>query len=396
MKYRIDPRTGKELSVLGFGCMRFPIKMGTIDMKRTEKLVKTAIEQGVNYFDTAYIYPGSEAALGQILTKELRDKVYIADKLPLFLCRSASDLDKLFNKQLERLKTDRIDYYLMHMLAESKQWETLCGYGIEKWIEDQKQKGRIGQIGFSFHGIRDEFQKIIDMYDWDFCQIQYNYMDENNQAGKTGLMKAAAKNIAIIIMEPLLGGKLATGLPPAAVKIFKKADSELTPAAWALKWLWHHPEPTVLLSGMSDESGLEENLKTAETAEPGNLNDSEMELFTEVIKIIKSSYKIPCTGCGYCMPCPFGVNIPMCFAAYNASFAISKGTGMQQYMTNTGSLSPQRHSASVCRKCGKCESHCPQSIPIRQELANVEKRMEPFWYKPILSIIRAVVGIKSK
>ena len=396
MKYRIDKKSGNKISVLGYGCMRFPRSGGKIDLPRSTKLLHTAIERGVNYLDTAYIYPGSERAVGKILEGGWRDKVYIATKLPLILCRASSDMDKYFNKQLERLQTDRIDYYLLHMLSDISTWEKFCGFGIEKWIEEKKKQGQIKQIGFSYHGGRDEFSKLIDAYNWDFCMIQYNYIDENNQAGKTGLHKAAAKDIPVIAMEPLLGGRLANGLSPSAKDIFKKAKPDSTPAEWALKWIWNQPEIISLLSGMSDEAQLEENLRLADASDADMLTQAETEAINRAIDEITKLTKINCTSCGYCMPCPAGVDIPMCFTSYNTSFTMGKTMGLRQYMQNIGSLTPNQHYASLCIKCGKCEKHCPQSIQIQQLLEDVARRMEPFWFKPAMSAARAFMGINKK
>ncbi|MDR2618890.1 MAG: aldo/keto reductase, partial [Treponema sp.] len=259
MQYRIDGKSGNKLSALGFGCMRFPRKGAVIDMEKTERLVMEAVNRGVNYFDTAYIYGGSEEALGAVLDKnKARDAVYIATKLPLVLSRSASDFDKFFNKSLERLRTDRVDYYLLHMLTDRRQWERFRAMGIEDWLAAKKKEGRIRQAGFSFHGSQEEFLKLLDVYDWDFCQIQYNYAQENYQAGKTGLLRAAAKGLPVIIMEPLLGGKLASALPREAEEVFRASGKKA--AEWALRWVWNHKEATVLLSGMNDPAQLEENL----------------------------------------------------------------------------------------------------------------------------------------
>ena len=397
MKYRIDKKSGRQISVLSFGCMRFPRNGGKIDLPRSTNLLRTAIERGVNYLDTAYIYPGNERAVGKILEGGWRDKIYIATKLPLFLCRTAADLDKYFDKQLEFLQTDHIDYYLMHMLSDISTWQKFCGFGIEKWIEEQKKRGRIHQMGFSYHGGRDEFSKLTDAYDWDFCQIQYNYIDENNQAGKSGLLKAAAKDIPVIVMEPLLGGRLANGLPPSAKDIFNKANPDYSPAEWAFRWLWNQSEVTSVLSGMNDEAQLEENLRIVDTVEAGDaLTQDEMNTIKKVIDEINKLTKINCTACGYCMPCPAGVDIPMCFAIYNASYAISKSAGTHQYMQNTGALTANQHYASRCIKCGKCEQHCPQSIPIIKSLESVARRMEPFWFKPAMSVARTFMGVKNK
>jgi predicted aldo/keto reductase-like oxidoreductase len=376
--------------------MRFPKTRGAIDLGKTEWLIMEAIQGGVNYFDTAYLYGGSEEALGSILEKNrARDRVYIASKLPLVMLREAGDIDKCFNKTLERLKTDHIDYYLMHMLTDRPFWDKLRAWGIEEWIAEQKKSGRIKQAGFSFHGSQTEFLELLDVYDWDFCQIQYNYIQENYQAGKAGLLKAAGKGLPVIIMEPLLGGRLATGLPPEAERIFRAAGAsreQRSPAEWALRWVWDHPEATVLLSGMNAPAQLEENLLLAEQALPGSLDAEEREAYRRVLEVFNASYKVPCTGCNYCMPCPRGVNIPGCFAAYNTSYALGWIQGMQQYATSTGLTSPQTGRPGNCVKCGACETHCPQHIPIIKSLAQVRSRMEPLPVRGAIGVARAFLG----
>ncbi len=263
MQYRIDPKSGNRLSVLGFGCMRLPRKRGVIDQEESTALIRKAIADGVNYFDTAYMYAGSEEALGRALQGGLRETIYIADKMPPPLCKSAADFDKLLHKMLDRLGTDYIDYLLIHMLTDAETWNRLCGLGIEGWIRAQKQAGRIRSIGFSYHGGREEFPKLLEAYDWDFCQIQYNYIDENNQAGRSGLQKAHERGLPVMIMEPLLGGRLAENLPPAVDAAFHAADPAATPAEWGLRWIWDQPEATVVLSGMSTREQLAENVKIA-------------------------------------------------------------------------------------------------------------------------------------
>lgn len=376
MQYRLDPKTGNKLSILGFGCMRFKG-----NKKDTEDLIIDAINKGVNYFDTAYIYPGSEEMLGKTLAKHgLREKVYIATKMPLVILKSEEQLDKFFNAQLERLKTDYIDYYLLHMLADTKEWEKLCGWNIKEWIEKKKSSGQIKQLGFSYHGSKDEFLKLLDVYDWDFVQIQYNYSDENYQAGVTGLKAAAEKNIPVMIMEPLLGGKLVDGLPTKAEEAFKEAEPNASMVSWAFKWLWNQPEVTLLLSGMNQVAQLNENVELADKAYAGMLGKAEEETFKKVKDIFNESYKVHCTGCHYCMPCPHGVDIPGCFSAYNTYYAIGKGTGFMQYLMST-LMSNDPSYASLCKQCGLCERHCPQHIEIREELKAVEKTMESLKFK---------------
>jgi predicted aldo/keto reductase-like oxidoreductase len=391
MEYRTDPKSGNKLSVLGFGCMRFPRGLAAqIDMGKTEELILSAIEGGVNYFDTAYIYGGSEAALGEILHKNgAREKVFLATKLPYQRCKSREDFDRLFKTQLDRLQTEYIDYYLIHNLSARASWDALRELGIEKWIQEKKENGQIRQIGFSFHGAQDGFLSLLDAYEWDFCQIQYNYMNENYQAGRTGLRKAHEKGLPVIIMEPLLGGKLANGLPPKAEKLFKDADPTLSFAAWAFGWLWNQPEPAVVLSGMNSAAQLEDNIKTAERA----VWPERSELFASVAEAFNDVYKIPCTGCNYCMPCPKGVNIPGCFAAYNTSYVMGFMSGIQQYITSTGANHPEKnYRGRNCVKCGQCLTKCPQHIEIPKRLEAVTKRMEPWWFRVLIGLIVKMTG----
>ena len=389
MQYRLDKRTSNNLSVLGFGCMRFSRGVSGIDMKKAEQLILRAIEAGINYFDTAYLYAGSEAVLGTVLSKNnVRDKVYLATKLPIAHCHSNSDFDKFFDLQLSALKTDHIDYYLIHNINGMAQWNSLCEFGLREWIAEKRSTGQFKQIGFSFHGPKEEFISLLDAFDWDFCQIQYNYANEHYQAGVEGLKKAAAKHIPVIIMEPLLGGKLATGLSRDALSVFRKASPDISPAAWGLRWLWNQPEVTVVLSGMNELEQLEDNISIAAESKPDMLNDDEKTAYEKVIEIFKSTDKVPCTGCSYCMPCPQGVNIPACFACHNASYTHGRFTSFFMYITSTAANRNGKALASRCVNCGKCELHCPQEIKISQELAAVKRRMEPFWFGLIMNILR--------
>jgi predicted aldo/keto reductase-like oxidoreductase len=385
MQYREDKISGNKLSILGLGCMRF-----SRNMAETERMILTAIDGGVNYFDTAYIYPNSEETLGTILEKhKKRPAVFIATKLPLIICKGPGDFDKFFDKELERLKTDYLDYYLMHMITDYAQWEKFCGWGIEQWIAEKKRTGKIRQAGFSFHGSCGEFLKILESYQWDFCQIQYNYSNENYQAGKTGLKAAAARNMPVMIMEPLLGGRLAAGLPKEAVRLFAKSDPSVSPAAWGLRWLWNQNEVTCVLSGMNSVSQMEDNLRSADSA--CSLTNAELAVYEEVIALFNKSHKINCTGCNYCMPCPQGINIPGCFAAYNTSFAQNFTTGMQQFFTSAAMVSNKPRGPRLCIECGKCEGHCPQHLPIRRALKQVAARMEPLPVRLALSVVRLFV-----
>ena len=390
MNYRTD-KYGNSLSILGFGCMRFPTKAGKIDMAETEAQIMTAIQNGVNYFDTAYIYPGSEATLGEILEKNnVRDKVYIATKLPHYLIKSRDALDKLFNEELRRLRTDHVDYYLMHMLTDTDTWDRLKGLGIEQWLAEKKKTGAIRQVGFSYHGNSDMFCQLVDAWDWDFCQIQYNYMDEHSQAGRKGLYHAHSKGIPVVIMEPLRGGKLVNRLPEEAKKIFAEYKVKHTPAQWAFRWLWNQKEVTVVLSGMNSDEMVRDNIQTASTTQIGELGEDEEAMLQQVVKAINSKMKVGCTGCGYCMPCPKNVDIPGTFAAYNRRFQEGKFGALKDYVMCT-MLRKNSTAASNCVGCGKCEKHCPQNIPIRQKLKEAQKELEGPIYRIAGKIARKFV-----
>ncbi|HEX3022560.1 MAG TPA: aldo/keto reductase [Lachnospiraceae bacterium] len=388
MNYRTVERDGSKLSILGFGCMRFPKKRGSIDLEETENEIMHAIEMGINYFDTAYVYPGSEETLGKILAKnQCREKVMIATKLPHYLIKKADSIENYFNEQLKRLQTDYIDYYLMHMLSDVGTWERLKSLGIIEWIEQKKASGQIKNIGFSYHGNTATFQELIDAYDWDFCQIQYNYMDEHSQAGRSGLMYAASKGMPVIIMEPLRGGRLVNDLPKKAYELFEKATPKRSSAEWALRWLWDQEQVSVILSGMNSMEMLDENIRIASDVQTNQLTKKDFQLYENVKDAINEKIKVPCTGCAYCMPCPRGVDIPGTFRCYNVSYTDKYTNGLREYIMCT-SLRSNPSNASLCSKCGKCEKHCPQAIHIRDELTNAKKRFETPLYKIICGIAR--------
>ncbi len=390
MKYRLD-KYGNKLSAIGFGCMRFPRKFGSINMEIAEKLIMQAYNGGINYYDTAYIYPGSEAAIGEIFEKnKIRDKIYIATKLPHYLIKSREALDKLFNEELKRLRTDYVDYYFMHMLTDIGAWERMKGLGITEWLEEKKKSGQIRQVGFSYHGNSDMFCSLVDAYSWDFCMIQYNYMDEHSQAGRRGLQYAHQKGLAVMIMEPLRGGKLVNNLPDSAKAIFNSHPKSYTPAQWSFRWLWNQPEITVVLSGMSDEAMVEDNIKTACSAEIGDLSDEDDKMLHRVADAINSKMKVGCTGCGYCMPCPKNVDIPGTFAAYNRKYAESWFWAEKEYIMCTA-LRKKPTSASNCIQCGKCEQHCPQGIEIRKQLKCAASELEGPIYKAVRKIAPHIV-----
>jgi len=395
MQYRKD-KYGRELSVLGFGCMRFTRKGNAIDVDKAETEIMAAYRAGVNYYDTAYIYQGSEVLLGTILKRNgIREKVNVATKLPQYMVSSLNGAEKIFREELNRLQTDYVDYYLMHMLTDVAQWQRLKEMGIEDWIAQKKAEGAIRNIGFSYHGNTENFLKILEDYDWDFCQIQYNYLDEHTQAGAKGLKAAAEKGIPVIIMEPLRGGKLVNMLPAEARKLMQENDHGWTPAAWAFRWLYNQPEVTVVLSGMNSLEMVAENVATADTARPGDFTEEDCALIEQVREMIRKQEKVGCTGCRYCMPCPKGVDIPGIFRCYNAMYTEGKGEGRFQFAQTVG-LTRQPAFATQCIGCGKCESHCPQAIPIREKLKEADRALRPLPYKIGINIARAYMVRKGR
>ena len=396
MNYRED-RHGEKLSLLGYGCMRFTKKGSSIDLDKAEKELMRAIELGVNYFDTAYIYSGSEVAVGEIFERNhVREKVNIATKLPQYMIRNRAAIDKYYNEELQRLKTDYIDYYLMHMLTDMVAWENLVKLGIKEWIKDKKDRGEIRNIGFSYHGDTKMFKQIIDAYDWDFCQIQYNYLDETTQAGVEGLKYAASKGIPVIIMEPLRGGKL-VNLPKEAMGLIEKSSKGWSSAELGLRWLWNQPEVTVVLSGMNSIEMVEENCRIAGNTEPDSFDDADYELVEKIKKILLEKTKVGCTGCRYCMPCPKGVDIPAIFACYNNMFSDGKTEARFEFARLVG-VRKEPAFASQCIECGKCELHCPQHIEIRKKLKEADKALRPLPYKVGINIARKFMleGRKTK
>ena len=396
MNYRED-RHGEKLSLLGYGCMRFTKKGSSIDLDKAEKELMRAIELGVNYFDTAYIYSGSEVAVGEIFERNhVREKVNIATKLPQYMIRNRAAIDKYYNEELQRLKTDYIDYYLMHMLTDMVAWENLVKLGIKEWIRDKKDRGEIRNIGFSYHGDTKMFKQIIDAYDWDFCQIQYNYLDETTQAGVEGLKYAASKGIPVIIMEPLRGGKL-VNLPKEAMGLIEKSSKGWSSAELGLRWLWNQPEVTVVLSGMNSIEMVEENCRIAGNTEPDSFDDADYELVEKIKKILLEKTKVGCTGCRYCMPCPKGVDIPAIFACYNNMFSDGKTEARFEFARLVG-VRKEPAFASQCIECGKCELHCPQHIEIRKKLKEADKALRPLPYKVGINIARKFMleGRKTK
>jgi len=381
MLYRNMPKNGDELSILGFGCMRLPVREnGEIDEERARKQVRYAIDHGVNYLDTAWPYHvgDSEPFLGRALANGYREKVKVATKLPSWMVESHDDMDRYLNAQLKKLNTRYIDYYLTHGLVGSL-WDKIDKHGVKDFLNRAKADHQIINAGFSFHGSGEDFKRIVDSYDWDFCQIQYNFLDEKNQAGTEGLEYAAAKGLGVIVMEPLRGGNLARMVPPTIEEIWDQAEEKRTPSEWALRWVWNHPEVTVVLSGMNEEGHIEENLAIANKAYPQSLTEAELQLVKKVAQKYRELMKTDCTGCGYCMPCPAGVEIPICFESYNNLLVFGNVSEKQlRYAARLGGVisGGKAGLASQCILCGECMKKCPQNLKIPDLLKDVVEEFE--------------------
>lgn len=374
MHYRKFGKLKWKVSALGFGCMRLPTidgKSGNIDQEKVTQMIRRAVEAGVNYFDTAYGYheQKSEIALGKALEGGYRERVRIATKSPVWLIKESADFDRLLDQQLQRLQTGTVDFYLLHALNKDS-WEKVQRLELLRRAEAARADGRIRYFGFSFHDNLDTFKQIVDGYDaWDLCQIQYNYMDITNQAGTEGLRYAASRGLAVVIMEPLLGGKLALDLP-ATRPLWDSAAKKRKPADWALQWVWNQPEVSLALSGMSTLEQLEENIASACVSGPGRLSAGEVALIDKVRETIQSLSPIPCTGCEYCLPCPNGVDIPGNFSTYNrAAMYDSLDDSRREYKF----WIPDKEKAAACIQCEECLSKCPQQIPISTWLPVVEE-----------------------
>lgn len=374
MLYRKMNNVGSDLSILGFGCMRLPVtKDGKIDEKQATQMLRYAIDHGVNYVDTAYPYHKgeSEPFLGRALQGGYREKVKLATKLPIWLIESRADMDRYLDEQLKRLQTDHIDFYLVHGIMRPF-WEKLLQLGVTDFLDDAIADGRIKYAGFSFHDEVALFKEVVDAYRWTFCQIQYNFMDEQSQAGTEGLKYAADRDLGIVVMEPLRGGMLTKEIP-SINQIWKKAPVQRSLSEWALRWVWNHPEVTVVLSGMSSLPQVEENVAYADRGNSGSLSPEELELFKEAENEYKKRIMVPCTGCRYCMPCPSNVSIPECFEMYNQGcmFDAPDVAGINYNIVMGGMFTGSPGFASLCTECGECEEKCPQGIPIREHLKKV-------------------------
>lgn len=377
MLYRKLGKTGENVSILGYGCMRLPVldeKPENVDEKKATELLRYAIDHGVNYIDSAYSYHGgmSEVFLGKALKDGYREKVHLATKLSCKRVKTREDMDRFLDEQLEKLQTDCIDFYLLHAVKKSY-WEKLKALGITEFLDSALAAGKIRYTGFSFHDEFDVFKEIIDDYPWDLCQIQFNYLDEDFQAGVEGLKYAAEKGLAVVIMEPLRGGNLASNIPKDARKVWDKAEIKRTPAEWAFRYLWNYPEISVVLSGMSEMEHLKENLRIAEEGHPNSLSAKEKNLISEVGDIYKSRIRVNCTGCKYCMPCPNGVSIPRNLSYLNDVFMLDD---VENARFQYGVLLFPEEKAGNCVECGECEEVCPQNIKIKEILKEVKGYME--------------------
>ena len=361
--------------------MRLPLEKGKIDEDRAIRQIRYAIDHGVNYVDTAWPYHGgaSEPLLGRALKGGYRERVKVATKLPSWMIERCEDMDRYLAAQLERLDTGRIDYYLLHALNGTS-WDRLEELGVGDFLQRAIEAGHIVNAGFSFHGLAEDFSRIVDAFPWTFCQIQYNFLDQKNQAGTAGLKYAAAKDLGVIVMEPLRGGNLGLATPPPAVEaIWKQAATRRTPAEWALRWIWNQPEITVVLSGMNEETHIEENLSLADSAAADTLTGEELALVERVGRKYQELMKVGCTGCGYCMPCPSDVWIPGCFETYNKMhmFGDIETVKFSYAIRMSGLLADgQPKYASQCVQCGECLDKCPQHIAIPEMLADVAAEME--------------------
>jgi predicted aldo/keto reductase-like oxidoreductase len=392
MLYRKVMATGDELSILGFGCMRLAQKNDRIDEERAARQIRYAIDHGVNYIDTAYRYHRgeSEPFVGRVLSGGYRERVKLATKLPAWLVRSRADMDRILDAQLERLATSRIDYYLIHSINGTT-WDQVAALGVKEFLDRAQADGRIVNAGFSFHGLGEDFKRIVDAYPWHFCQIQYNYLDELTQPGAEGLRYAASKGLGVIVMEPLRGGALAASpQPPAVEALWQEAGLRRTPAEWALRWVWNHPEVSVALSGMNHEAQVEENLKTASNASPGSLADEEVSLIARVARKYREIMKVGCTGCGYCQPCPSGVNIPECFSVFNAfhMFGQKQQAAFLYVVRMGGAVTGLPAYASLCSQCRDCVEKCPQDLDVPTLLEQVVREFEGDGFKEREGMVR--------
>jgi uncharacterized protein len=401
MQYRTMPKSEDKLSVLGYGCMRLPTRVGgpassLIEKDKAKSQILSAIDAGVNYLDTAYPYHlgASESFLGEhILQDGYREKVYVATKLPCFIINKKDAIEDIFKKQLNKLQLSYIDYYLLHSL-DGRSWDKMKSLGIIEFMDRIRKEKKVRHMGFSFHGRKEDFMRIVDEYDWDFCQIQYNIVDEHFQAGIEGLDYAHKKGMGVIIMEPLRGGSLVGKIPAEVQSIYDSAEIKRSPADWALRWIWNHPAVTLILSGMNNDDHIRENLQVAEESLPGGMSEDDHRIINRVRDKYNELLQLGCTGCAYCMPCPAGIDIPAAFKNLNNFHMFSKFGARTFHMAYQGIQTPdgKAHWTSTCINCGKCEVKCPQNIPVRKAFKQVQKDLEGPGVRAIASVGRFFIG----
>jgi predicted aldo/keto reductase-like oxidoreductase len=393
MQMRKIKNSGAEISALGFGAMRMPTKNGRIDKELAKSQIYYAIDHGVNFIDTALPYHGgsSESLLGEILTDEYREKVNLCTKMPSWSIKKYDDMEKYIQMQLEKLQTDCIDYYFLHSLGKGS-FQKLKELGVLEFLDDAQKRGKIKNTGFSFHDNSEAFKEIVDAYHWDACLLQYNYLDEKNQAGREGVKYAASRGMGVFVMEPLKGGLLAGKVPEKVTQVWDKSKVKRTPADWALRWVLNHPEVVCVVSGMNDESQIKENIRVAEEVLPDSITADELKLYDEVKEIYRSSMKIDCTGCGYCMPCPAGVDIPSCFGLYNDKYMFNESMSWFTYLVRFGgTFSGNEAHAGLCTNCGKCVKACPQKLDIPELLGDVSQDLGGRGFKYRVKIMGKVI-----
>ena len=403
MVKRVVKKNGDEIFPLGLGAMRLPTKNNSIDRDSAKEFILYAINNGVNYIDTAYAYHGgeSESFLGEILSLsdsdgvKYRDKVKLSTKLPSWMVRSREDMDAFLNEQLRKLQTDVIDYYYVHSVDLSTILR-LKELGLYEFLEKVKSEGKIKNIGFSYHGSPNEFNDLIDDFNWDMVLIQYNYLDVNAQAGIRGIRYAYENDVAVFVMEPLKGGLLAGELPKEVSDLFASVDSNKSSVDWALSWVLNQKEITCVLSGMGSLEQIKENMDIAKRVEVNSLSDKELDILDKAQAIFNSMMKINCTGCGYCLPCPKGVNIPDCFNVYNEKYLFDKKLlgifpgAMANYYMIVGGITNKQSSAGLCNHCGRCKRLCPQSIDIPNELDRVKSEFEKLGFNYQIKFIKNI------
>lgn len=407
MQYRTMPKSDEKLSVLGYGCMRFPSKgrgssslISAIDTEKALKQIRYAIDNGVNYLDTAYPYHGgaSEKFLGDYVLKDgYREKVNIATKLPCFSIIKKEKLEEIFNKQLKKLNVDYIDYYLLHSLDGSS-WDKMVSLDIIDFMDKIKKEGKIRFMGFSFHGKYEDFIRIVDGYDWDFAQVQYNIIDENFQAGIRGIEYAHKKGLGIITMETLRGGALVGKMPKEILDIYDEAPIKRSAVEWAFRWVYNHPAVTLVLSGMNDMEHIKQNLEIADDAMPNGMTKQEVDIVNKARDKYLELMQVGCTGCGYCMPCPAGIDIPDAFKKLNDYHMFGKVQPTIYHMAYAGIITSdgKPHWTSTCMDCGKCEKACPQHIEVRKEFKKVRKAVEGPVVKAVAAIVRPIMNAGKK